>query len=61
MNDQIPEFSINSQIVCGTTQGCAMVFDDKLREYIKEKRISGYPMHDFVHYDICNSVWRSNI
>lgn len=48
MNDQIPEFSINSQIVCGTTQGCAMVFDDKLREYIKEKRISGYPMHDFV-------------
>lgn len=46
--NQKPDFSIDSQIVCGTTQGCAMTFDNKLRKYIMDKKIDGYPMHDFV-------------
>lgn len=43
-----PDFSIISQLVCGTTQGCAMLFNDALRQYIMEKQIEEIPMHDFV-------------
>lgn len=47
MNDVIPDFSIISQFVCGTTQGCAMLLNDKLRSCLLEKNISSVPMHDF--------------
>ena len=43
-----PLFTIISQFVCGTTQGCAMVFNNKLREYIQKKEVKSLPMHDFV-------------
>ena len=48
MNAHKPNFSIISQLVCGTTQGCAMVLNNALRKYISEKRIEEIPMHDFV-------------
>lgn len=48
MNEEEPSFSIISQLVCGTTQGCAMLFNDKLRKYIFDKNIVEIPMHDFV-------------
>ncbi len=48
MNKNEPTFDIPSQFVCGTTQGCAIVFNDKLRKKILDKQFSGKPMHDFV-------------
>lgn len=48
MNQKSPDFSIISQLVCGTTQGCAMLFNDQLRRYIIEKNAKTMPMHDFV-------------
>lgn len=47
MNTEIPVFTIVSQFICGTTQGCAMVFNNNLREYIRKKDIKSLPMHDF--------------
>lgn len=47
MNDHSPDFKIISQFICGTTQGCAMVFNNNLREYIRKKNIKSFPMHDF--------------
>lgn len=48
MNGEKPDFSIISQFVCGTTQGCAMLFNHKLREYVLGKNVTEIPMHDFV-------------
>lgn len=48
MNDVTPVFTVPSQLVCGTTQGCAMVFNDLLRKLIIEKNPTIIPMHDFV-------------
>lgn len=48
MNNVTPNFSIESQFVCGTTQGCSMIFNNKLRDYILDKKINDMPMHDFV-------------
>lgn len=48
MNEYQPEFTIISQFVCGTTQGCAMLLNDKLRKYILKNNIQKMPMHDFV-------------
>lgn len=48
MNNVKPDFSIVSQFICGTTQGCAMVINNKLRDYILDKNIKNIPMHDFV-------------
>lgn len=48
MNNVTPNFSIESQFVCGTTQGCSMIFNNKLRDYILDKKINDIPMHDFV-------------
>ena len=48
MNAHEPDFSIISQLVCGTTQGCAMLLNNALRGYITEKKIDEIPMHDFV-------------
>lgn len=42
------QFSIVSQIVSGTIQGCAMLFNNCLRNYIYNKQITDFPMHDFV-------------
>lgn len=42
------ELSLISQIVCGTIQGAAMVFNNRLREYVYNKNIEEFPMHDFV-------------
>lgn len=43
-----PDLSITSQLVCGSVQGCAMVFNSKLRNYIVMKKPETFPMHDFV-------------
>lgn len=48
MYDYTPDFSIISQFVCGTTQGCAMMINDKLRKHILQSEIESIPMHDFV-------------
>lgn len=48
MNENDPNFDIISQFVCGTTQGCAMLFNNKLRNYILKNEIHKFPMHDFV-------------
>lgn len=48
MNENHPEFTIISQFVCGTTQGCAMLLNNKLRNYILRNEIHKMPMHDFV-------------
>lgn len=48
MNEDCPEFTIISQFVCGTTQGCAMLLNNKLRNYIIKNKIDRMPMHDFV-------------
>ena len=47
-NKNFLNFSIISQFVCGTTQGCAMLLNNKLRTYILKKGIKTMPMHDFV-------------
>lgn len=48
MNHRKPAFTIVSQLVCGTTQGCAMLFNHSLRKYVMEKNIKDFPMHDYV-------------
>ena len=48
MNMKVPDFSIVSQMVCGTTQGCSMMLNNILRNYIAQKNIKKFPMHDFV-------------
>ena len=48
MNECSPNFAIDAQMVCGTTQGCAMLFNNKLRQYLINRNLSGKPMHDFV-------------
>lgn len=48
MYTEAPDFSIISQLVCGTTQGCAMIFNNRLRGCIKSFHIADIPMHDFV-------------
>lgn len=48
MYKQTLHFSIISQIVSGTIQGCSMVFNNCLRDYVYSKRITDFPMHDFV-------------
>ena len=48
MNKSKPDFTIISQFICGSTQGCAMLFNDKLRKYILKNKIEIIPMHDFV-------------
>jgi len=48
MNKNYPDFTIISQFVCGTTQGCAMLLNNKLRNYILKNKINKMPMHDFV-------------
>ncbi len=42
-----PVFTLASQIVCGTIQGCAMLLNNKLRSMIIEKQLESIPMHDF--------------
>lgn len=41
-------FSIISQLVSGTIQGCAMMFNNSLRKYVYGKKITKFPMHDYV-------------
>ena len=48
MNNEVPQFEISAQFVCGTTQGCAMMFNDELRKLVLYKGYSGNPMHDFI-------------
>lgn len=45
---KVPEISIERLFVSGITQGCSMVFDDALRQYIVEKNLHCIPMHDLV-------------
>lgn len=48
MYEYVPDFSIISQFVCGTTQGCAMMINNRLRKNILQNDIKEIPMHDFV-------------
>lgn len=45
---QKPDISAEKLFVSGVTQGCAMVFTAKLREFICSKNISCVPMHDLI-------------
>lgn len=45
---EVPDISIRRLFISGVTQGCSMVFDDALRQYIVEKEIQCIPMHDVV-------------
>lgn len=44
----IPDMSVQSLFVSGCTQGCSMIFTDKLCQYIRNQNISCIPMHDIV-------------
>lgn len=48
MNDNKPILTIPSQLVCGSVQGCAMVFNRQAKDYIINKNICIIPMHDTV-------------
>ena len=48
MNECSPNFAIDAKMVCCTTQGCATLFNNKLRQYLINRNLSGKPMHDFV-------------
>lgn len=43
-----PILTIPSQLVCGSIQGCAMVFNSTARHYVLDKHIACIPMHDLV-------------
>lgn len=43
-----PEISLERLFVSGVTQGCAMVFTNKLRNYILKQNIQVIPMHDLI-------------
>lgn len=48
MTYELPNLSITSQLVCGSIQGCAMIFNQKLRDCVIKKNPLPIPMHDFV-------------
>ena len=43
-----PHISLNDMFICGCTQGCSMVFTDKLRKQIIKSNLQHIPMHDIV-------------
>lgn len=43
-----PILTIESQLVCGAIQGCSMIFNRELLEFVKSKRVQYIPMHDIV-------------
>lgn len=45
---EAPRISMKSLFVSGVTQGCSMVFDNTLRQYIMDQRLECIPMHDVV-------------
>ena len=45
---RIPDMSVKSLFVSGCTQGCSMIFTDKLCQFIRKQNISCVPMHDIV-------------
>lgn len=45
---EAPQISLIRLFVSGVTQGCSMVFDDALRQYIVDKKLKCIPMHDVV-------------
>lgn len=47
-NKEEPIFTLESQLVCGSIQGCSMVFNRKLYSEILEKDYRIIPMHDTV-------------
>lgn len=52
VNEQLrkenPILTIPSQLICGSAQGCSMVFNKKVINYIRSKEIEYIPMHDIV-------------
>lgn len=46
--EQRPILTLEAQLVSGAMQGCAMLFNKKLLNIIKESKISNIPMHDIV-------------
>lgn len=48
MHEILPNLSIESQMVCGEIQGCAMVFNSSARQLVLSKQIKAMPMHDIV-------------
>lgn len=45
---QTPILTIPSQLICGSAQGCSMVFNNKALEILKENKINQFPMHDLM-------------
>lgn len=48
MHVKRPELTVISQIVCGSIQGCSMIFNKATMKAVKKKSISEIPMHDIV-------------
>lgn len=44
----VPEISVPALFVSGAAQGCAMVFTDALREYVRKMNLTQIPMHDLM-------------
>ena len=45
---QIPRLTVQSELVCGSAQGCAMVFNKATVDMIRKYSIKAIPMHDIV-------------
>lgn len=45
---EVPEINIRRLFISGVTQGCSMVFDDALRQFVARKQLQCIPMHDIV-------------
>lgn len=45
---QTPIFTVEAQLVCGSVQGCAMVFNKTLLEIVKKSKLKYIPMHDIL-------------
>ena len=45
---QSPILTIPSQLICGSAQGCSMVFNRKAFEILKKNKIEEFPMHDLI-------------
>ena len=61
MYEYVPDFSIVSQFVCGTTQGCAMLVNHQLRKRILQNDIKNIPMHDFIIMTFSYRVHNNNV
>lgn len=43
-----PEICVQRLFICGYTQGCSMIFTDKVKQYLAKMNLQYIPMHDIV-------------